>query len=321
MQKPTFDPGLTTQYSGPLRRAINRDGTFNVIRRGTDWRDIHPYLHLVSIPWTAFLGVIVGAYVVINTVFAVCYFLLGPGALQSTVAAPGSMDRFLQCFFFSSQTLTTVGFGALAPASRSANILAAFEALTGLLGFAVATGLLFGRVSKPSARIGFSQNALITPYQEGLSFQFRMANRRANTLIEPEVTVTMMTVVKGNVNQRQYRMLKLERDKIMMFPMTWTVVHPIDSESPLAGITPEELVTLEGEFMIMVKAWDDTFGQTVHQRYSYRAEEVVWGGKYTPAFGINEEGDMEVHVDKIGRFAPADLPTVTAHSPGIDSAK
>lgn len=307
MQKPTFDPGLTQQYSGKMRRAINADGSFNVIRRGTDWHDIHPYLYLVSIPWWSFLAIILSVYVFINTGFAVCYFLLGPGAIQSSILPPGTFDRFLQCFFFSSQTLTTVGFGALAPASRLANILAALEALIGLLGFAVATGLLFGRVSKPSARIGFSENAVIAPYQEGMSFQFRMANRRANILIEPEVTVTLMKVIKAT-SQRSYSLLKLERDKIMMFPMTWTVVHPIDADSPLAGKSQADLLDLEAEFIILVKAWDDTFGQTVHQRYSYRAEELVWGVKYTPAFGVNDDGDTEVHIDKIGRYAPVSSP-------------
>ncbi len=304
MQKPNFDPGLTQQYSGPLRRAINADGSFNVTRHGTNWRDTHPYLHLVSIPWWSFLGTVLTVYILINTVFAVCYFLMGPGALQSAAGVTSAADRFLQCFFFSSQTLTTVGFGALAPASRAANLFAALEALTGLLGFAVATGLLFGRVSRPSARIGFSEVALIAPYQGGLSFQFRMANRRANTLIEPEVTVMVMTVSPdGGNQQRKFQLLKLERDKIMMFPMTWTVVHPIDAESPLAGLTVQDLQARQAEFMILVKAWDDTFSQTVHQRYSYLVSEVVWNAKFTPAFGINDEGAMEVHVDKLGRYA------------------
>ena len=305
MQKPTFDPGLTQQYTGPLRRVINADGSFNVGRRGTNWRDTHPYLHLVSIPWWAFFAIVVGVYILINTVFALCYFLLGTGALQSNSPLPGTAGRFLQCFFFSSQTLTTVGFGALAPASKAANLLAALEALIGLLGFAVATGLLFGRVSRPSARIGFSENALITPYQEGFSLQFRIVNRRANTLIEPEVTVMLMTVTRTNGDHRRdFRVLKLERDTILMFPMTWTVVHPIDADSPLAGKTDSDLHELQAEFLILVKAWDDTFSQTVHQRYSYRANEVVWGAKFTPAFGVNDQGDIEVHVDKVGRHAP-----------------
>lgn len=303
MRKPTFDPGLTTQYNGPLRRVINPDGSFNVLRRGTDWRDVHPYLHLVSISWARFFANILVAYVLANAIFASVYFLLGPDALQGGTAVASGADRFFQCLFFSSQTLTTVGFGAVAPASKSANIVAALEALCGLLGFAVATGLLFGRVSRPSARIGFSDHALITPYQEGTSLQFRMVNRRANTLIEPEVTVMLMTVKRDDgSNRRDFSLLKLEREKVMLFPLTWTIVHPIDPESPLAGMTAADLQDLQAEFMVLVKAWDETFGQTVHQRFSYRYEDVIWGGRFTPAFLVDQNGNLTVHVDKVGAY-------------------
>src|ERR1700683_271643 len=137
MQKPTFDPGLTQQYAGPLRRVINPDGSFNVLRKGTGWRDINPYLYLVSIPWIHFFALVLLGYVLVNTLFAIVYFALGPGALNGLRASAG-VDRFLQCVFFSAQTVTTVGFGALAPDSKAANLIAAVEALTGVLGFAVA---------------------------------------------------------------------------------------------------------------------------------------------------------------------------------------
>jgi inward rectifier potassium channel len=299
MQTPSFDPGLTQKYDGPLRRVINPDGSFNVIRRGTNWRDVNPYLHLVSISWTQFFGWVLLGYVLVNSLFAAVYFLLGPGALTRGLDHAGG--RFLQCFFFSSQTLTTVGFGAIAPATPAANIVAAFEALAGLLGFAVATGLLFGRVSRPSARIGFSKKALISPYQDGTSFQFRMVNRRANTLIEPAATLMFMTVDRTDgASRRDFTLLKLERPSIMLFPLTWTIVHPIDADSPLFGKTAADLEAVQAEFMVLVKAWDETFGQTVHQRFSYRYGEIVWGGRFTPAFGVDEKGDLQVHVDKVG---------------------
>jgi inward rectifier potassium channel len=302
MQKPIFDPGLTNKYEGPLRRVINPDGSFNVLRRGTNWHDVHPYLYLVSLPWSQFFGLILTAYILVNFIFATMYYSLGPNALQ--VGSPMNYNRFLQCIFFSSQTLTTVGFGAVAPATAAANSVAAFEAFSGLLGFAVATGLLFGRVAKPSARIGFSEKALIAAYQDGWSFQFRIANRRANTLIEPEVTLMLMTVDRSDgASRRAFTILRLERDKIMLFPLTWTVVHPIDSESPLSGKSAADLEALQAEFMVLVKAWDETFGQTVHQRFSYRYTELVWGAKFTPAFGIDDDGDLQMHVDKIGNYA------------------
>jgi inward rectifier potassium channel len=314
MQKPTFDPGLTQKYDGPLRRIINPDGSFNVLRRGTNWRDVHPYLHLVSIPWMRFFGWIVAAYVAVNFVFAMAYYALGPDALLAGSAS--SYGRFLQCVFFSSQTLTTVGFGAVSPRTATANIIAAFEALSGLLGFAVATGLLFGRVSKPSARIGFSEKALIAPYQEGWSVQFRMVNRRANTLIEPAVTMMLMTVDRSNGgSRREFQLLKLERDRIMLFPLMWTIVHPIDGESPLFGKSEANLEALQAELMVLVKAWDETFGQTVHQRFSYRYSEVVWGGRFTPAFGVDEEGGMQVHVDKVGNHVRENFPVPSSIGP------
>jgi inward rectifier potassium channel len=303
MQKVTFDPGLTQQYTGPLRRAINQDGTFNALRRGTDWRDVHPYLHLVSIPLHQFLAIVVGFYMLVVAVFAVIYYALGPGALQAGTESGRAFDRLLQCVFFSSQTLTTVGYGAIAPHNTAANVVAAFEALFGLLGFAVATGLLFGRVSRPSAGIGFSERALIAPYQDGFSFQFRVVNRRANSLIEPEATVLMMTAVRADGTvRREYKFLKLEREKILFFPLPWTIVHPIDAESPLFGKTAADLEDLQAEFMILVKAWDETFSQTVHQRFSYRYNELVWGGRFTPAFTVDDQGDLHVHVDRIGSY-------------------
>jgi inward rectifier potassium channel len=310
MQKPTFDPGLTTKYDGPLRRIINPDGSFNVLRQGTNWHDVHPYLYLVSVSWSNFFGLVLLAYILINFVFATIYYSLGPDALLA--GAPTGYDRFFECIFFSAQTLTTVGFGAVSPRTAGANTVAALEAMVGLMSFAVATGLLFGRVSKPSARIGFSEKALMSRYQDGWSFQFRMVNRRANTLIEPAVTLMIMTVDRSNGgSRREFTILKLEREKVMLFPLTWTIVHPIDSESPLFGKLPADLEALQAEFMVLVKAWDETFGQTVHQRYSYRYSEVVWGGRFTPAFGVDEDGNMQVHVDKVGNYVTenAQLPS------------
>ena len=224
MQTPSFDPGLTKQVIAPLRRIINEHGQFNVRRRGTTWRDIHPYLHLVNMGWPRFMAVLFLGYVVINTMFAGVYFALGPDQLAGA-DAPTLWGRFLNDFFFSSHTLSTVGYGNIAPKGMGANIVATFEALVGVLGFAVATGLLFGRVSRPSARIGFSENMLVSPYQEGTSLQFRMVNRRANSLMELEAKVMLMTVdlVDGKL-QRNYNLLRLERPGVLFLPLSWTVV-------------------------------------------------------------------------------------------------
>jgi inward rectifier potassium channel len=303
METPNFDPGLTKQVIAPLRRVIGDNGQFNVHRRGTTWRDFHPYLHLVNMSWPRFIFYLFVGYIVINSMFAGVYFLLGPDQL-SGVDAPNAWGRFLSDFFFSSHTLSTVGYGNISPKGMGANIVATFEALIGVLGFAVATGLLFGRVSRPSARFGFSENLLVSPYQEGTSLQFRMVNRRSNSLMELEAKVMLMTVemVDGKL-QRNYKMLRLERPQVLFLPLSWTVVHPIDEDSPLWGKTAEDIAGLQAEILILVKAYDDTFSQTVLARHSYRHDEFLWNKRFAPAFFVDDEGDLVLELKKVGEVA------------------
>jgi inward rectifier potassium channel len=298
MKKPSFDPGLTQQVTGNLTRAIDKDGGFNVEREGGSWRYIHPYLHLINIGWPSFLGIVTAAYLAINIVFAIVYYSLGPGQL---IGGDASVDgsRFITAFFFSAHTLTTVGYGNIAPGTVAANSVAAIEAMVGLMGFALATGVLFGRVSRPSAKIGFSENVLVTPYEEGTSLQFRIVNLRPNVLIELSANIMLMTIEDG---QRKFVNLTLERDKIYFFPLTWTVVHPIDDSSPLLGKTAAELEALHAEVLILIKGFDDTFSQTVNARYSYRYDEMIWGAKFAPAFHIDEEGKMVLELGDLSKF-------------------
>ena len=303
MEKPTFDPGLTQKYIGALRRTINKDGTFNVHRRGTTWRDLNAYLYLINVPWPVFLGIVFAAYLAVNTLFALIYFSLGPNQLQGA-AAPTELAHFLNSFFFSAQTLTTVGYGVISPKGAAASTVAALEAMVGLMGFALATGLLFGRVSRPSARIGYSEKMTVTPYLDGTSLQFRVVNQRANNLMELEAKVLFMTV-EGPPGQmrRDYKVLKLERHNVFFFPLTWTIVHPIDEHSPLHGKTAQDLERLQAEILILIKGFDDTFSQTVHSRYSYRYDEIAWGARFAPAFDTDAEGALVLEVNKVGALA------------------
>jgi len=306
MAKPTFDPGLTQQYTGILRRAINKDGSFNVSRHGTGWRDIHPFLFLISLPWPWFLALVFAAYLAVNTLFAALYYSLGPGHLTGG-DAPHSLGRFLNAFFFSAHTLTTVGYGNIAPGTISANIFAAIEALIGLLGFALATGILFGRFSRPSARIGFSEHALIAPYEGGTSLQFRIVNRRPNALMEIEATVILMSVEgEPGKQKRTFQALTLERDDVDFLALTWTVVHPIDQSSPLSGKTKEDLQQKQAEVIVLIKAFDETFSQSVRARYSYRFDEIAWNAKFTPAFDFDATGNMVLNINKVGSYAPVE---------------
>ncbi len=304
MKTAAYDPGLTNQVAGTLLRAINHDGSFNVRRRGTRWRDTHAYLFLINIGWSQFIAMAIGAYLVLNTIFAGVYWIVGSDQLHGA-EAPTEWGRFLNVFFFSAQTLTTVGYGGMSPHGIAANVVASIEAMFGVFGFALGTGLLFGRFSKPSAKIGFSTRAVIAPYQDGTALEFRVANRRANLIMELEARVMLMTVERvGGSYQRNYANLNLERSAIVFFPVTWTVVHPIDEESPLFGKTAEDLERMQAELLILMKGYDDTFSQSVHARYSYRYDEVEWNVRFGPAFAIDESGTIELRVDRISDVQP-----------------
>jgi inward rectifier potassium channel len=297
MKQESFDPGLTTQFSGALRRAINPDGTFNVHRKGTHWRDVNLYLKLIDTTWPRFLVSIAGGFLCVNMIFAGVYMALGIEHLQGQEP---EMSPFVNAFFFSIHTLTTVGYGNIFPRGVAANLVAALEAATGLMVFAIATGLLYGRFSRPSARILFSNHLLVAPYQDGTSLQFRITNARNNVLIDLDARVLLMTVdmVAGQL-KRDFVDLPLERRHIYFFPLTWTVVHPIDSASPLFGKTAEDLAKASAEILILIKGFDDTFSQTVHAQYSYRHDEFVWGAKFVPAFNVDPGGDLILDVNRI----------------------
>ena len=300
MPNPQFDPGLTEQFTAPVRRMMNPDGSFNVHRRGAILRDFHPYLHLIGMSWPRFLAALLLGYAAANTVFASVYFALGRGQLQGA-DAPTEFGRFLKGFFFSAHTLSTVGYGNIWPNGLGANIVAAAEALVGVLGFAVATGLLYGRVSRPSARIAFSGRMLVSPYLTGTALEFRVVNRRANDLMDIEARVTLMTVeVRDGRPLRAYKPLALERHQVVFMPLTWTVVHPIGEESPLAGLTAEDLQREQAEVLVVIKAYDDTFSQTVVARHSYRYDEILWRRSFAPAFFVDSAGDLVLELPKVG---------------------
>jgi inward rectifier potassium channel len=308
MDKAPFDPGLTQQYTGVLNRVINQDGQFNVRRTGAGWRDWHPYLFMISAPWPVFFGLILVAFLVVNSLFAMAYIGVGIDHLKNAEADSPGLD-FLNAFFFSAHTLSTVGYGNMWPIGPAANFLAVLESVVGVLGFAIATGLMFGRFSRPSARFGFSKTMLVAPYMGGTSLQFRVVNRRSNNIIDVEARVLLMLVeLCDGKPQRRYLPLELERPSVLFFPLTWTVVHPIVEGSPLFGITAEQLAQRQAEVLIMMKGHDESFGQSVHARISYRYDEIVWGERFATAFEVEENGDLRIEVDKVSLTTPAELP-------------
>jgi inward rectifier potassium channel len=304
MKKESFDPGLTTQVTGDLRRTINADGSFNVKRTGLRWRDANPYLMLIDTTWPRFLLIVLAGFLTVNMIFAGLYLAVG---IQYLKGLESDMGPFANAFFFSVHTLTTVGYGNVYPEGPWANAISSLEAATGLMLFAIATGLLYGRFSRPSARIVYSKSAIIAPYQDGTSLQFRVANARSNTLMNMEARVLLMTVDRSDGElRRNFIDLPLERPQIYFFALTWTIVHPIDESSPLFNKTSEDAERAQSEVIILIKAFDETFSQSVRARYSYRFDETIWNAKFTPAFEFDHTGNMVLNIDKVGSYVPVE---------------
>jgi inward rectifier potassium channel len=299
---PNLDLGFGAVVSRESRgRLLNRDGTFNARRDGLGlWRSLSAYHFLLTLSWPRFLAAVTGLYVVINALFAVAYLACGDQAL-SGMASEGWPHRFSSAFFFSVDTLATIGYGNIVPMTLAANLLVTFEALIGLLGFALITGIFFARFSRPTVQIVFSKSAIIAPYRDRTAFMFRIVNQRTNEIVELAAKVMLTKRRDGATGgERDYFPLKLERERVVFFPLSWTVVHPIDETSPLWGLGPDDLVRADAEFLILLNGFDETFSQNVHTRSSYLAEEVVWGARYRNMFRPpRPDGKVTVDIRKL----------------------
>lgn len=306
------DPGFGTIGSTQNQRLVNKDGSYNVRRAGTQWWQLlHPYQFLIVIPWWKFLIVVFITYCLVNSGFACLYMLAGVEQLSGAdQVAESFWLRFAHAFFFSVQTFTTVGYGTISPTGMLVNIIASFEAMVGLMGFALASGIMYGRFSRASARVSFSDELLIAPYKPtgGNALMFRIVNHRKNQLIELHARVVLLCYKKtdGKV-KREFFQLELERDEIAVFPITWTIVHPIDESSPLWIRNIDYLRESDAEFLINLKGYDDTFDQMVHIRYSYKVDELVVGGKFESAYYHDEDGMIILEVDKVGSYKKVSL--------------
>ncbi|MBI3519052.1 MAG: K+ channel, inward rectifier [Bacteroidetes bacterium] len=262
-------------------RFLNQDGTVNIKRKVSDKHvGFDVYHWLLSITWKQFIALVFVSYVVVNTLFALVYFSIGADKFGGLEVGTGS-EKFSQLFFFSAQTLTTVGYGHIFPNSVFTSSVSAIESMLGLMGFALVTGLLYGRFSKPRADIQYSNEAVIAPYGDITGFMFRLANKKQNELIETECKLAL-AINNPETKRRDFHFLELERSQINFLPFTWTVVHPIDDKSPMYGITEKELHERDAEFVILIKSITDTYFQTVYSRMSYKPKEVVWNAKFVP---------------------------------------
>ncbi|MGB3948722.1 MAG: ion channel [Bacteroidia bacterium] len=300
----TKDIGFGSKTSSQKSRLINHDGSFNVYRIGQSYvKSTSIYHALITMKWFGFYSIITSYFIIINLLFATLYYVTGIDGLRG-VEGDSDFDKFWEAFFFSTQTISTVGFGRLSPGSHVASAIAAFESLLGLLGFAVVTGLIYGRFARPKARIMFSEKAILAPFKDKTAFQFRIANRMRNsqiTDIEARITVAKFELENG-VLIRRFRPMELEIKRIMFFPMTWTINHPIDENSPLYGMTLNDLKKAEAEFMILLNGFDDTFSQNVSARYSYVSDELAEGVKFISVFGENDKGQITQDLSKLSAF-------------------
>jgi inward rectifier potassium channel len=279
------------------KRLLNRDGTFNVIRAGLGWLEALAPHELLNLGWPQFIALVTGVYLLLNLFFAFLFVAFGPGDL----VGPGLQmlgGRFSQAFFFSIQTFATIGYGQVGPNGMAANLIIMVEALVGMMYQALATGLLFVRFARPRADILFSHLAVIAPYNDGLSLQFRIANVRRNEIIELEAQVLYSAMEPdgrgGTV--RRYTRLPLERNKVVFFPLAWTIVHPIDASSPLSGKTREEMARTSAEVLVLLSGIDETFEQTVHARSSYVSDEIAWNARFMSMY-LPSDGGANLSVD------------------------
>jgi len=302
MKEAQKDLGFGVDSKQKTKRLINKDGSFNVIKTENSFSVRDTYQALLKMSWTKFTLIIFVYLIGLNLIFGSMYALIGVQHITGITPANFSHD-FVQSCFFSLQTFTTVGYGHLSPSSNIVSIIASIESIIGLASFAMMTSVIYGRFSKPSARLLYSSNAIIAPYQGGKSLQFRIANTRMSMLLELQARVSIQfTSMRDGKYHRSYDQLTLERDNILFFPLNWTLVHAIDKNSPLYELTNQDFVKRKVEIIAQIKGFDDTFGQTVHSRYSYLPEDIIWGVKFELAYETAETGDVIFHMDKLHKF-------------------
>lgn len=308
-EKNRQDLGFGTKVTNREARLITDNGQFNIRRKGQSffaW--LNAYNRLITMSWTKFVVITFLFYATLNFVFAFIYLLIGVDNEHfSGMNLSSSHSQFWDAFFFSAQTLTTVGYGRIAPVSFSASWVSSLESLLGLMIFAIITGLLYGRFSRPNPRILFSKNALFAPYLDVNALMFRIVNERSNQIINIEVNVVFSRIEEKNgASSRRYYGLTLERSKVNFFPTNWTIVHPITEDSPLFGETAESLAKSDAEILVAIQGVDDTFADTIYTRVSYLHSEMVWGAKFTPM--LDSEGDTYfLDLNKIDEYEKTSL--------------
>ncbi len=292
-------------------RLVNPDGSNNLRKRGIPvWERTSIYHTLLRMRRIHFFLCIFLIYTCINLFFAVVYFVTGVEHLVGGDGATTFIGRFMEAFFFSSQTLTTVGYGRVAPSGLLTNVVASIESLMGILVFAIMTGLIYGRFSRPRAYLLFSPNVIIAPYKDGKGLMLRVATYKNNHLTDVEAQTTLALHVKENGRTvTKFYPLELELPKIQSLALSWTLVHYITENSPLYHYTKREVAETQMEVIVTIKAFDDHFSNVVQQRTSYSYNQVIYGAKFLPMFERSPDGSHTVmELDKINAYEMVAMP-------------
>jgi inward rectifier potassium channel len=306
------ETGLSVDSRQSGGRFFEKDGKPNVKFKGiTFFQKFSVYQFMLKIPSWKFLAVVAFTYLIVNLFFATIFFLIGVEQLGG-MEQQSYTGKFWEAFFFSAQTLTTVGYGHLYPSSLTANAVASFEALTGLLMFALATGLLYGRFSQPKAYLSYSGNALLAPFKDGYALMFRFAPFKNHFLTNVEVKVTAVIKVfdeHQNIKKNTFYSLDLELSKANSLISNWTIVHPVNEKSPFYQFTKKEFDEAETELLIFVTGYDEEYANNVVSRASYTCDEFVYGAKFDMMYEPSEDRSTTIlNINKINSHHPEPLP-------------
>ncbi|GEO11275.1 ion channel [Segetibacter aerophilus] len=310
------DTGFGVEANRLGGRFVNKDGSFNLRKDGLSLlKRLSIYSYLMDLSALAFLGIILAFFIAINTLFTSLYVLAGLDELQGYITST-EWGKIKETFFFSTETFTTVGYGRINPIGEFAHVVSAIESLAGWLSFALVTGLLYGRFTRPKAYLAFSENALIGPYKGGLGLMFRMVPYKINHHLTDARVVVNIAFMEMEDDKQQFKFyqLNLERSRIDTLNMNWTVVHPIDEESPLLNFNEEDMHRSDLELYVQVTGFDHIFSNMVMQRTSYTYKEVIWGAKFKPMYHESPDGKTTVlELDKLNEMEAVELPAI----PGI----
>ena len=294
------DTGFGTNASDYGGRFINRDGTFNLRKEGVPyWGRFSVFHSMLNLPRWKFICLIIGFFLAINLLYTLIYLIIGTDQFTGMIAGT-NWEKVKEIYFFSTETFTTVGYGRVNPVGDGANFVASIEAMSGFLSFAVATGLIYGRFSKPKSFLVFSDFALIAPYQDKTALMFRFVSYKDNhilTNVEIKVNIGLIVEEAGKAVYKFFD-LQLERSRVDSLPMNWTVVHPIDQDSPLAGFTAEDMKAADVELYVLVRGFDDVYSNIVLKRTSYTYEEIQYNRKFKPMYRESDDGKttiLELH--------------------------